>query len=250
MKRTSIIAPIALAAIACQKPHYTYEPRAATAPVDRSRCYESRRLELATGSFEWSQVVDSGYTLSPTGLGYSTLTYHGQPRYQSINGRGLIVRAGGERLDAVAALERLGDRELLEYHRRGLDLTAGPASRYPFYRRGAIGLIAVGTPITLVGAGLLLAIDDPAPGGYTAIAGLTMLAVGASLYLGSVLAGPDYARHERDAQLLVDPAVARRAADDARGYNRRVAAECGAAADLPMTDSARQLIDQAHQGGP
>jgi hypothetical protein len=232
-----------IAASACANPaHYRFESRPTARTVDPASCYEGQRIELATGSFSWAQVVDTGTRITPGYGGGFTVSTGGPKQYQALSGRGLVLHSGGQRLNAVAALEKIGDREILEHHELQLDLTSGPASRYPFYRKSSIGLIAIGTPITLVASGMVLFMDDPAPGAYTAIGGLSLLAVGVGLYLGAVLSGPDYARHARDTKLLVDPEVSRRAAEAALAHNRRLAERCSVRGDLPMTDSARRLL--------
>ena len=237
MPRALLLAVVAIAA--CNRPKLTYEPRS-PADLAPTGCYERERLELATGDLWWSQVAHGGTYVTPSVGGWSIT--HGPAIHQGHGGHGLVAYAGGQRLDAVGALERLGDRELLLGHQQQLEATAGAGRWYPVYRKTAVAGVLVGTPLTLVGSGLLF-FDDSDTGAYTAIAGLSVLTVALLGHLGAVLTGPDYARHHQDRALLADRRVARRAAALALDHNRRVAARCRTSADLPMTERARKMIE-------
>lgn len=230
---------VALIASGCSPLRQSYEPRRASG-VAPAGCYERERIELATGVVTWTQAASGGTQVRPTSTGWEI--GYGPATYLSAGGSGLVAYAGGERLDAGAALQRLGDSRLARDHQRRLELTAGAGRWYPIYRTTSIGAAIVGAPLTLVGSGLLL-FDDSNAGAYTALVGLSVLGVSALAHLGSVLTGPEYARHERDRRLISDRRIARRAAQLALDHNRRIAARCHATPDLPMTDRARRLLE-------
>lgn len=226
----------------CAAPTYRFEQRPGGSAT--RGCYESARVELASGRMTWRFRADTGHTVSGGPSSGYTMTY-GPPTLQSADAVGLIAYAGGRRLDAVGALRRLGDARLLADHQRRLAETASAGRWFPIYRKATIGAAAVGIPLAVTGS-VLLAVTDSDAAAYTLIGGLGFLIAAGLAHVGSLLTGPDYARHQRDRELLVHPPAYRRAAAVALEHNRRVAARCGATADLPATDRARELLQLSH----
>src|SRR5262249_41458025 len=128
----------------CPRPTYTYEPRPAlaTPATPAEACVQREQLAVAAAHVRWERHRP----------GYAPDTYVST----SYRDNGLVLYRGHQRLDARAALRRIGDEGLSRDYESLLSQTEHDYRLYPVYRNTTVGLATAGTVLIVVGSAWLL----------------------------------------------------------------------------------------------
>lgn len=218
-------------------PSYRYERALLPEPTasQQAACYRAKRLALSSGNGVWRKQYKSGIFLVTETWG----------------AKGLVFRAGDRRIDADEAIAMLPDPALASGYKDTLAETESAHSKYPVARNVAFGLAFGGLAVTLSGLGVVLA--DP-----KSDLALPLTIGGAAIAITSIiptiLTAVWYDRaieHDLDRHLFRRSEWGGRAVSAVRGYNEKVAVECGVpTADVPMTQGATDLLGPAAVAPP
>ncbi|MEO8702940.1 MAG: hypothetical protein ABI867_23040 [Kofleriaceae bacterium] len=211
-------------------------PTRAHSPAEA--CYQRKRVELTTARARWQYSAGGSYNAF-TGVSTQVIVSEADS--------GLAFHQNGDRLELDAALQRLGDPELVRAHGDRVAQTSGSSAAYKLSRMVFVAMAAGG--LAMMGVATAQVATDK----HLADKGLgdfPLLWIGTAVAVGSIIPGIAMAKTYHSAvEHSIDTRIVRselydRTAEAVRAHNRRVMADCGfeGGEELPISPRLRASI--------